>query len=97
LGNFFTDVLQRDERFHSRKPLNDLDLLEPVTRSLVQQVIQEAGTLGISLMAFETYRSQDRKLDLFDQDPVPGAPGSRAFCDGAAQEKGLCSERQHIL
>src|SRR5882724_13721704 len=67
LGNFFTDVLQRDERFHSRKPLNDLDLLEPVTRSLVQQVIQEAGALGISLMAFETYRSQDRQLDLFDQ------------------------------
>lgn len=67
LGNFFTDVLQRDERFHSRKPLNDLDLLEPVTRSLVQQVIQEAGTLGISLMAFETYRSQDRQMDLFDQ------------------------------
>jgi len=42
LGNFFTDVLQQDGRFHSRKPLNDLDLLEPVTRSLVQLVIQEA-------------------------------------------------------
>jgi len=67
LGNFFADVLQQDGRFHSRKPLNDLDLLEPVTRSLVQQVIQEAGTLGISLMAFETYRSQDRQLDLFNQ------------------------------
>ena len=71
LGNFFTDVLQQDGRFHSRKPLNDLDLLEPATRSLVQQVIQEAGTLGISLMAFATYRSQDRQLDLFDQGPVP--------------------------
>jgi hypothetical protein len=44
-----------------------MDLLEPVTRSLVQQVMQEAATLGISLMAFETYRSQDRQFDLFDQ------------------------------
>ena len=47
--------------------MNDLDLLEPVTRSLVQQAVQEAATLGISLMVFETYRSQDRQLDLFDQ------------------------------
>ena len=67
LGNFFTDVLQQDLRFHSRNPLSELDLLEPVTRSLVQQVIQEASTLGISLIPFETYRSQDRQLDLFDQ------------------------------
>ena len=67
MGNFFTDVLQQDARFHSRKPLNDLNLLEQVTRSLVQPVIQEAATLGISLMVFETYRSQDRQLDLFDQ------------------------------
>lgn len=67
LGNFFTDIIQGDVRFHSRKPLNDMDLLEPVTRALVQQVIQEAATLGISLMVFETYRSQDRQLDLFEQ------------------------------
>ena len=62
MGNFFSDVLQLDPQFHSRKPLNDLDLLEPVTRGLVQQVMQEASTLGISLMVFETYRSQDRQL-----------------------------------
>ncbi len=35
--------------------------------ALVQQVIQERATLGISLMVFETYRSQDRQLDLFEQ------------------------------
>jgi hypothetical protein len=65
LGNFFTDVIEHDPRFHSSKPISDLDLLEPVTRSLVQQVIQEAATLGIALMVFETYRSQDRQIDLF--------------------------------
>ena len=47
--------------------MKDLDLLEPVTRALVEQVLQEAATLGISLMVFETYRSQDRQLDLFEQ------------------------------
>ena len=67
MGSFFSDVLSQDPRFHSRKPLNDLDLLEPVTGGLVQQVMQEAATLGISLMVFETYRSQDRQLDLYDQ------------------------------
>ena len=67
MSSFFTDVLSLDPRFHSRKPLSDLDLLEPVTRGLVQQVMQEAATLGISLMVFETFRSQDRQLDLFDQ------------------------------
>ena len=67
MGNFFTDILAQDPRFHSRKPIRDLDLLEPVTRALVQQVLQEAASLGIALMVFETYRSQDRQLDLFDQ------------------------------
>jgi len=32
----------------------------------VHQVIQKR-TLGISLMALKTYRSQDRQMDLFDQ------------------------------
>lgn len=67
MGNFFTDILQQDVRYHSRKPLSDMDLLEPVTRALVQQVIQQAAKLGISLMVFETYRSQDRQLDLYEQ------------------------------
>ena len=57
MGNFFTDILAQDPRFHSRKPIRDLDLLEPVTRALVQQVLQEAASLGIALMVFETYRS----------------------------------------
>jgi hypothetical protein len=67
LGNFFTDIIAQYPRFHSREPVNDLNLLEPATRALVQQVIQEAATQGITLMAFETYRSQDRQLELFHQ------------------------------
>jgi hypothetical protein len=67
LGNFYTDVLELDSRFHSVKPISDLGLLEPVTRGLVQLVMQEAAALGISLIPFETYRSQDRQLSLFEQ------------------------------
>ncbi len=67
MGNFFTDVLEQDPRFHSRKPIGDLTLLEPITRSLVQQIIQDASTLGMELMVFESYRSQERQQDLFDQ------------------------------
>ena len=44
-----------------------MNLLEPETRARVQQTLEEAATLGISLMVFETYRSQDRQLDLFEQ------------------------------
>jgi hypothetical protein len=67
LGNFFAAVIAQDPRFHSRKHVSDLNLLERFTRSLVQQVIQEAATLSIVLVAFETYRSQDRQLELFQQ------------------------------
>lgn len=67
MGNFFTDILEQEPRFHSHKPIGDLDLLEPITRSLVQQIIQDASALGIELVAFETYRSQERQQDLFNQ------------------------------
>ena len=67
MGNFYTDVLELDCRFHSANPIGDLGLLEPITRGLVQQVMQEAAALGISLIPFETYRSQGRQLNLFEQ------------------------------
>ena len=67
LGNFFTDVIELDSRFHSTKPVRDFNLLEPITRALVQQIIQDAATLGFALMAFETYRSQERQEQLFNQ------------------------------
>lgn len=36
-------------------------------RGLVRQIIRDAATLGFELMAFETYRSQERQKELFDQ------------------------------
>jgi len=67
LETFYTDVIKLDPRFHSAKPIGDLNLLEPTTRDLVRQIIHDAATLGFELMAFETYRSQERQEELFNQ------------------------------
>ena len=67
MGNFYSDIIELDPRFQSVKPIGDLNLLEPTMRGLVRQVIRDAATLGFELMAFETYRSQERQEELFDQ------------------------------
>jgi hypothetical protein len=67
MGNFYTDTILPDPRFKSVKPINDMALLEPITRKLVKQIITAAAEDGIKLMAFETYRSQARQTKLFAQ------------------------------
>ena len=67
MGNFFTDVIKKDNRFTSKKRVDDMGLLEPVTRKLVEEIIADAKVNGLKLMVFETYRSQDRQKALFDQ------------------------------
>jgi hypothetical protein len=66
MGNFFTDVISQDSRFNSDARVADPLLLEPVTRKLVQQIVDAAQQMGIAVMIFETYRSQARQLDLFN-------------------------------
>ncbi len=66
MGNFFSDVIQPDPRFDSTVRVADPLLLEPTTRQLVQQIVDAAAQMGIDLMIFETYRSQDRQQQLFD-------------------------------
>ena len=67
MSNFFLDVIRNDRRFHSTSPVNDMMLLEPVTRKLVEEIIADAAANGLKLMVFETYRSQERQQHLFDQ------------------------------
>ena len=43
MGNFFTDVIKKDPRFHSTNRISDIALLEPVTRAAVQAVISDAA------------------------------------------------------
>ena len=66
MENFYTDIISQDARFDSAARVADLALLEPITRQLVQNVIAAAEQMGIVLMAYETYRSQARQQELFD-------------------------------
>jgi hypothetical protein len=66
MGNFFTEVISHDSRFNSAKRVADPMLLEPVTRQLVQQIVDAAVNMGVAVMIFETYRSQARQQALFN-------------------------------
>jgi hypothetical protein len=59
MGNFYVDMIKNDPRFHSIKKVADINLLEPVTRAAVQNIIKDAANQGLELMVFETYRSQE--------------------------------------
>jgi hypothetical protein len=67
MGNFYTDVIKRDDRFYSIQRIDDVNLLEPVTRQLITGVLEEAKHLGFDMMIFETYRSRARQQMLFYQ------------------------------
>lgn len=67
MSNFFNDVISKDPRFHSLQRVSDPKLLEPATLAAVKAVIDDAAAHGITLMIFETYRSQERQTQLFNQ------------------------------
>ncbi len=67
MASFYTTVIRRDERFASAGRVADLDLLEPMTRRAVQEIVADADALGIALMVFETYRSTRRQRELARQ------------------------------
>src|SRR6266849_9159574 len=67
MANFYTDVISADPRFDSVTRVNDINLLEPITRQAVAAVIADASAMGIDLMVFETYRSQARQQEPFHQ------------------------------
>ena len=67
MGNFYTDTIQYDKRFNSTERISDILLLEPVTRKIVQSIIEQAKLNGLELMVFETYRSQDRQALLYER------------------------------
>ncbi|MFY9911298.1 MAG: M15 family metallopeptidase [Candidatus Sulfotelmatobacter sp.] len=66
MGNFYSEVISLDARFRSSSLVDDPALLEPVTRQLVQQLLATAQRIGIALMIYETYRSQQRQQELFN-------------------------------
>src|SRR5579863_7254568 len=67
MENFYTTVISADPRFTSTDRISDLALLEPVTRQAVQNIIADAEAAGTPVIAFETYRSDQRQQVLFNQ------------------------------
>lgn len=66
IGNFYSDVICKDLRFASLTRVDDPSLLEPATRQLVQSLVLTAQQMGIEVMIYETYRSQNRQQELFN-------------------------------
>lgn len=65
MSNFYTDVIQKDPRFNTVAQINDVMLLEPVTRAAVQAIIADAKQKGVNIIVGETYRSKPRQQLLF--------------------------------
>ena len=66
MGSFYLDVISRDPRLSSISRISDASLLEPMTRQLVERIVMSAQQMGIALMIYETYRSQERQQELFN-------------------------------
>lgn len=67
MSNFYINVIKPNVNFTSTKRVADLKLLEPITCQKVEAIIQDAKAHGLDLIVFETYRSQARQKQLFDQ------------------------------
>lgn len=67
MSNFYLDTICSDSRFHSMERIDDLALLEPVTRQSVQDILTQAAAMGIPVMVLETYRSRERQELLYSQ------------------------------
>jgi len=65
MGNFYTEVISHDAHFDSPARVTDPSLLEPITRQLVEGIVSAARQMGIEVMIYETYRSQERQQELF--------------------------------
>lgn len=66
MGNFFTDVIQRDPRYRTTVVVRDPGLLEPGFREKVERFIADVGSqTGIELVAVETFRSRERQEKVF--------------------------------
>lgn len=65
MGNFYTDTIQRDPRFHSVVPVHDTKLLEPVFWAMVQGFTADAHVEGHVLAILETYRSRELQEHYF--------------------------------
>jgi len=94
-GNFYTNVIQRDSRFHSPNAVKDEDLLEPSFLRKVHDVMAAAKAQDIALAITETYRSSERQQQLFNEGKtrlrVVGVHHYGLACDFAKEAGGRLS------
>src|SRR5258707_5310043 len=67
MGNFYTDTIQTDERYHSITAIHDVALLEPGFRTQVAAIVDEAKAANVVLQVLETYRSQELQQIYYDR------------------------------
>ena len=67
MQNAFLKRLRDDARFHSPERIADPGLLYPPFRRKVEAILRGAKAQGQDYVLFETYRSQERQVELFRQ------------------------------
>ena len=68
MANFYTDVIKKNKQFNSKNRIARLKTFRTgYSRAVVQAIIADAAANGLKLMIFETYRSQARQTELFNQ------------------------------
>src|SRR5204863_9572327 len=67
MPSFYEDVIKNDARFNSAKRVADPELIEPVTRAAIANILRDARALGVELMVVVTYRGQARQQELFNK------------------------------
>jgi hypothetical protein len=65
MTTFYTSIICKDARFNSIELCKDTALLEPNTRRKVAAIIADAKAAGHVLAVIETYRSEARQEQLF--------------------------------
>ena len=64
--SFYTDVIKKDARFNTADKVDDVNLLESNMRRKVAAIISDAASAGHKLKVIETFRSQARQKQLYD-------------------------------
>lgn len=67
MGNFHTDFILQSDHADDTDRINDVTLLEPVTRQKVLAIVAGMRVAGIACTVYETYRSQARQYELYQQ------------------------------
>jgi hypothetical protein len=67
MSNFYLDHIANSVQLETTDRRSDIMLLEPITRSIVQKIINDSHAHGVELMVYETYRSKVRQEQLFNQ------------------------------